>query len=543
MASEAVLGAIRIGSNYTRQAVALVLGIVLVALLVRWLGTEAYGLTMLITATVGLASLIEDVVRGSLIRELGAAYHSGDRDRFRQIYDSAWLISVGGAVVALISFGAAYLILPELSIPEELLGAARYMLVLEGLYTCLYILVSPACNMLLVREMFIADNLWQIARRVGQFAVAAVLYKAGNIEGVAARLEAYYLGYTVISLVLLVAVIGLIMYRSRSCRPRPWRATRPAVREILGTIGWYSAMNIALNVHERIPAFILNAYFGLQANAIYGFGIVLASYVRMLTVGVNSGLDAVAARVVHRSSDLSLTRFIRAYTMLHAATAVPGAVALLVVGGAIVQVWIGGSVDNPEELLPAVVTMLPLLVIPVLLRSISDCWIRILYGAGFVRRIAPTILMGLLVNPVLGLLLYAILPAEQKIYGPVIGMGAAFAIFHFVLLPARGAAALGLRTTDLLRPTLRPLAAGVAAAPILVMARFLVEEWNVVSLGLWLAAYGAGYTLGCVWLTPRADREVLASRFRRFRLRRRPEAAAAPVEAREVEPEAESVVR
>src|SRR5687768_15581914 len=104
MASEALRGAVRVSSNYARQLLSLLVSIAQVAILLSWIGEDGYGLAMLITSTVGIPILVDDVIRTSLIRELAQAHHSGDERYFRDIYNSAWVVTSVGAAVSAVLF-------------------------------------------------------------------------------------------------------------------------------------------------------------------------------------------------------------------------------------------------------------------------------------------------------------------------------------------------------------------------------------------------------------------------------------------------------
>jgi len=94
MASEAKRGVIRLAANYTRVFTVVVLGLVIVRLLLKGAGNDGWALIAMLGATAGMGTMVQESVRTSLIRELGAAYHSGNDDRFRSAYNAALAISV-----------------------------------------------------------------------------------------------------------------------------------------------------------------------------------------------------------------------------------------------------------------------------------------------------------------------------------------------------------------------------------------------------------------------------------------------------------------
>ena len=67
MASEAKRGVIRIAANYTRVFTVVVLGLVIVRLLLKGAGNEGWALIVMLGATAGLGSMVQESVRASLI--------------------------------------------------------------------------------------------------------------------------------------------------------------------------------------------------------------------------------------------------------------------------------------------------------------------------------------------------------------------------------------------------------------------------------------------------------------------------------------------
>ncbi|MCH2136955.1 MAG: hypothetical protein MK101_10310, partial [Phycisphaerales bacterium] len=147
MASEALRGLVRIGSNYTRLLATLVFGILLVPLLASWLGADALGLFLFLIAQAGLAAIFQDIMRTSLIRELAAAWHtpvgdtaagieasdpSSTRQTFADASAAASLVCVITALLAVGAFAVLWGVVGFLNIPgEQFIEAARWMLVLE----------------------------------------------------------------------------------------------------------------------------------------------------------------------------------------------------------------------------------------------------------------------------------------------------------------------------------------------------------------------------------------------------------------------------
>ena len=98
----------RIGTNYLRLAISVVLGLAIVPLLIERLGPDAYGLIGLLGSTIGLAALLQDIVRESMVRELGQAYHQSE-ELFVQTYNAALLLCLGVAGASVVLFYLVWL--------------------------------------------------------------------------------------------------------------------------------------------------------------------------------------------------------------------------------------------------------------------------------------------------------------------------------------------------------------------------------------------------------------------------------------------------
>ncbi|MCZ6446313.1 MAG: hypothetical protein O6758_09020, partial [Planctomycetota bacterium] len=152
-------------------------------------------------------------------------------------------------------------------------------------------------------------------------------------------------------------------------------------------------------------------------------------------------------------------------------------------------------------------------------RAISDGWIRILYGAGHVRRYAPSILLGGIINPLLAVLLLRILPTPMRYTAVAWAYSGVLIIIHAGLVPLIGAKALHISYGQFFRPLARPLVVALACSPILLRGTRQPDEWSFLHLVVVVGAYSIAYAAGCVmFVMDRAER----IRFTKAALRRLP---------------------
>lgn len=525
MASETNRAILRIGANYARLGTTLICGIILVPVILAWLGHEAFGLITLVGASVGIGAMVQDLTRQSLIRELGVVYHKGDREAFKATYAAAYRLTAMGALLTLVLFvllGLVVGLYSEENVARSLVGPARWMIAAEGGFTFFLVLLAPAFNMYVVTERFVLHSLWIVLRRISYLAAALILYLGFQIEDTATGIKWYGILAAGMNTVILFVAVGWLMVGDRIFVPRPKLATSEAVREIAGTFGWNSAVITAINLHERLPQFIMTGAFGLVGTASFGLAIRLSAYVRMATLGITFGLDAVSARLEAGNRKDAMKQLVHHSTRLHALTALPGGLAVFVLAEPLLELWIGRHIENPQSIIPWAVTLTQVLMFATVSRAICDGWMRILYGAGHVRKYAPLVLVGGIINPLVAFGLLAVLPDNIRFNAPALAFAIVFTVVHIIILPVIGAKCLDVRYRDLFVPMIRPALATAIASPVLIGADMLASRGNGWTF-LWLIgtvlAYGAVMGVMTLVLVVTADER---RRLKRLIARRMP---------------------
>jgi len=493
-------GFTRLASNYTRLAITLAFGLIEVPLLIYWIGVDAFGVIALVGPTMGLASVGTRVVDQTFVRELGSIYHAEERSRFLRTYQSAWLVSIVGAVlVAALSAPIIFLLLPNLSIGDELIRPAQIMGASLAVYTMANITLSPAITMYMVRERFVIRNLLTVMRRSSGIlaATAGVLL----IErGQPARGLAFY-GVAMPALMLLVTVVpaALVMLGERDLLPRPRRGD---VRSIARTFSWNTLAMVSISLLGRIPLIFVNAFFGNRGSAVYGVAWRLASYARMAIVGATFGLEAVSTRIsATDTTGEAIKRFVVHSTRLNATIAIPAALGILVLAEEILRLWVGARVPGSEAMALAgdAVTVTQLVVVGLMLRGIGDGWIQILYGNGHVSRYAPYLAALTIVTPAIIFFTARGLPAPYDFESVAMVTTSAYVLGYVLGLPILASRLLVMPVATFFTPMVRPLIASSLVLAVLLGFKLGLESWTIVHLGLAIVSAGLVYA-GAVWL-------------------------------------------
>ncbi|MCH8824498.1 MAG: oligosaccharide flippase family protein [Planctomycetes bacterium] len=519
MTTEAKRGFIRICANYTRLISTIVLGLLVVPLLLEAVGDEGWSLIALLGSTIGLASMMQELVLSSLIRELGAAHHSDDPNDFRRIYNTSMAITSGLAIIASVLFLIILLCLPLFDIPENLMVAAQWLVITRGVETFFILLLAAPFNMYKVSERMVAYNAWLIIRRLCYVFAACWVLLGQQSTDPGTRVSQYAIISTLIYLTALFTSVGILLFFDKRLIPKPKYINAKSFKSILQIGGWNGAATAATTSYRRLAEILMNLSFGLAGNLILGLAIQLTDSVRRLTMGMTDGLDAVSARFSVTKDKSAIKSLLHHSTRLHAFVTFPLSAGILVLAEPALRLWLGKQLSDPERDIPIAVLLIQIMTIGMAARAISDCWLRILYGSGHVKRYAKIIIAGGFIFPLLFFLFKYILPTDQKITAVCWAFSAVLLIIHGGLVPLFSAKAVGLRYHQFYTPLILPLIFAALCSPILFIARGRQESYEIVWIIACVGTYALIYTGLCIaFVMDRAERD----RFSKAVIRRLP---------------------
>lgn len=501
---------VRIASNYARLFTNISVGIAFVPILLKAVGQEGFGLILLMGSAAGIGMIFEEVVRGSMIRELGSAWHEPGKERFPRVNAAAAVLALLLAAFALAVFALMQLALPLLTIPEELMNAARWYLALEGARAAITVAFSPQFNFFMIDERFISYNILRVLQRLNLLIAALVVLvaaRASPAEGVmlygAVNLAA--------TLLLQVGAVGVALMIIPQMRPRFALFERGEMVAFVRLARWRLVTNLAQTMHLKLDQVLMNVFFGVVANAWFGIAMQLASYVRMIAVGITDGLEAVATRTSAKGQDV--TSLLALSTRLSAGVSVPACVGVAVLAPPLIDLWVGARLDDPSD--TAIVAWIArALLAGIVIRAITDAWIQVMYGAGHIRRYALYMLAGGVANVVLASILASSLQTPAAYYGPAIAFSIALLVFHLIIIGRVCARVSEVSYAALLRPILPGVFATLIAMPTLFVVR-PSGAWTLLDLALCAGSYGVVYAIaGAFLVIPRNVRDRLLLRVR-----------------------------
>ena len=137
--------------------------------------------------------------------------------------------------------------------------------------------------------------------------------------------------------------------------------------------------------------------------------------------------------------------------------ALPASVVVFVYGWVIFDVWVGGSIKDYDAIMPVAVYMSRILAIALMARAISETWLIILYGAGFVKAYAPWVFAGGIFAPVASIVLMLTLPDSLVVYAPPAMCAFVLVTIHLFGLPIIAGKCLHIKPSSLLLSLTRPV--------------------------------------------------------------------------------------
>lgn len=510
--SEKRRGLHRIATNYGRLTATMAMGIATVPLQFKWLGMEGFGLLGLVGSSVGLGRMLQDMMRSSMVRELGAAWHNREDCIFRQSYAAAFQVCIIVALLTALFFVGIIFILPYMDIREDWIGAAQWITACEGLTTCLIVLLSPTINMFVVREYFFWHNLWTVVRRSAYLIATIIPFLIIGVEDIPRGLTLFgtiVLIVNVVGTLLLVVVFFVLDHRMF---PAFRGSTKESMKKVAGTFGWNSSVIVAVNLHERIANYIMNLFFGLWGNAVFSLALRLVSYIRMATLGLTFGLDSVSARLSTKEEHSTLQSMFKHSTKMLSFVAFPAMVFVFLLAEPLLRMWVGKSVENPTEILPQSEILVKIMVLGLTCRAISDGWMKLFYGAGFVHKYAPYILFGGLFNPILSIIFILVMPKSLGYTGAAIAYSTVLIFVHMFVMPKVTAKSVHLTFNKIISPTYKPLFIAVVSAPALFASQLFSDSelinWTGVIVGV--LCYGILYSImSWVLLLSKRERSLI----------------------------------
>ncbi len=481
---------VRILSNYARMLITLALGLLFVRMMVA-VDNQLYVVVALLGTSIGVAGIFKEAMRGSMVPELGLALHSGSVENFNSVFVNSFVIAAGAALFAISVLAAFYYFLTSFQISPDLLYAAKVFLLTRVIVTVVAIMAAPSTNLLPINGKMASMNIWMVLERGGEVAAAAIAIYLSSSESSSAVLITFswMSAAAMTSVTLGWAVHGLTTVNG--IRFLPNRISLSILARIAKTIGWNSFVSISFNLYFRFDMFIINILFGSAATFVFAIATQMLNYSRQLTTGIVQGLDSVFAKL-HSESEKGGSdhlMLMRQSGTMQALTTLSGCGFLMIYSPQIFQLWVGDKIDGDTLLTSNIVLTCRIMLIGVVARNLSEGWMRYLSGTGEVRRYAPILMVGAVLNPCIIFALYYTFDSEQAYWSVPVTFSALFVIVHLIALPKLTASIMKTRMIDLLSPSISPLLHLLVAAGICITIQHFSNLNQLFSLIVGVAVF------------------------------------------------------
>lgn len=321
--------------NLAGQGIPLVVGVTVMPIIIRQLGTTRFGLLGLTLALLEYSGLFDFGLGLATTKHVAERLARGDDEVSRLVVGSVLSQTVFGAVGgALFALAAPFLVNSVFVIPEAMKPEALSVFRVLAVMIPATLLLMSLRGVLEAAHRFDLSNAIRIPASVASFVIPAAAASAGySLPAIMVMLLAARL---IVCLVTIAAVKRAIPSLSWQL-PEDWSMLRP----LLAFGGWMSVSNVVSPLLIYLDRFLLGALIGLAAVGYYTAPfdgvirllIVPGSLVSALFPSV-SGMNAVG-------DAKSLTRvFSKAVRNIFLILALP-ALVLMFFGPTLLQLWLG----------------------------------------------------------------------------------------------------------------------------------------------------------------------------------------------------------
>ena len=322
---------------YARGLVALVCGIFASRWVIASLGTEGYGVYVLLCGVLTIALFANEVAGRATERYLAVAVGSGKN--VRDWFGTAVAVHVALAI-ALVCLGyplAAYAVDKWLSVPQELAGDAATMLRWQFFSSAVVVANTPCRNAMAAYG------------RIGEVALWGCLFPCVNLAAAAwmATHEGRWLVFYVTALAYGTIVSEALVFVRANCLFRECRVSRLArpdpmrVLAVLRFSLWRFGADMGAMVGKQGLTVLVNKLLGPTWNASLGIARAVANHSDSLAVSLGNTLVPQLANEAGAGKAGELARSAERYSFIMAAVFLFFAVPIAVSMEDIFVLWLG----------------------------------------------------------------------------------------------------------------------------------------------------------------------------------------------------------
>ncbi len=357
-------------TNWLALAANIVVPFFLTPFIVHHLGDVAYGLWILIVATVGYMSLMDMGLRAAIIRFVSQSVARGEHDESKRVVSAALQMRcLIGGIVLLVGIGLALLFPRFFAVPHDLLRSAQWAVIVTSVNLALTLILDVYGAVLAALHRFDVISYWTIAQLLLRAGGLVWLLLAGH--GILA-LAVWELATT------LIAKLGILLQTLR-VYPQlllPIERRAGTLRKIWGYSFWVFVNSIACQLVYATDNLVVGAMVAPAAVTFYTIGSSLLSYSGQVVSSVTTTFTPIASGLDAEGKLGQLRRLLIQGTTLSLALILPTTLALFFRGGTFIRLWMGAHYAVVSE------TVLRILFINIVLTAATVTASQICYGMG-----------------------------------------------------------------------------------------------------------------------------------------------------------------
>ncbi|MEO6456994.1 MAG: flippase [Chloroflexia bacterium] len=471
-------------ANYAGQISSIAVGILLTPVIISNMGTDMYGLWVLVVAIQGLGGLLDFGVTTSVVKYV-AEHHARDEiDEINRVVSTSFFLHlfIGVLAFAAVLIGAWYW-LPLLQLTAQQLDVGRQSLIIAGATLMLSLPLGVLGNLLTgLRRYEVSNGVNIVQTVVSAGAILVALQLGGGPTALVA-----------INGVGLVTAYAIKWVFARRVLPGLRLSPRFSSRATLGRIGSYSLWLFLLDTAKRIfynaDAVLIAAFLPVSKVTAYNLGFKPASAVSYFSGPLVSVFLPAASELEARKDTARLQSLFITGTRVAVALTLPPVLWLLAFGRQAMEVWVG---PGHEDALPVMYLFLGVF----LVSAVQNPAGVILKGIGQVRAFSLVVMAEYAVNIAISLLLIP----RLGVVGAVLGTLIPAVVADLVVIPWLACRELGVDYPRfIIRTMVGPLVAAALSLALLLPLGYYLSASTLATVGggavIALSLFGSFYFL------------------------------------------------
>jgi len=491
------------GSSWTRIVLSFAVAFFLTPILIGELGLELFGLLSLVSLTLALSDPITSALSKVMTREMAQAKAAGDDARLRRVFSNGAALAVALAAAISVLIGGLVLLAPHIfSLSPENEFRMQAALAVEGLLIATSVLIGPLGTLYIATHRVVLENVHRTIQRVLDLLAALLVFSFQTPD----PFLAFVIARSGLRLLQKAIKIAWIYHAEPAARFAMSDLNRTEMKELAGVGAWSISGQLARVGFVTSDQVLLNLFFGLTYNGIYGIVNQLRAYARMFGGNLALGVDTIAADLQERGEDERGRRVLMVTMKMAMSVTVFCAILVGAFAAPLIDVWLGDRLRGDERLAEvmsydAAITLawtFILILLPgVVLTETHYAATQNLYGMGYIRRYSPAIITAAILKITVAtvwllmgggalVLAWSTLLANIAVYG--------------IYFPRLITQLTGLTYRDLLLGVYaRPLASGAVCAGVAATLAIELTDWNwtklILSVGACCLVYAATFPL------------------------------------------------